>query len=1264
MMMKARRVIALLLTGIFLFTLAVPAFAVDEESEIREAPPTESSTGIEADPLGTEPGPDLETNTAPKWGSDYETAESFTIDSKEDFLAFAALSQAFDEENWQGYTFEGKTVALEADIDLTGETIAPIGTDANGYNMDGFAGTFDGGGHTISGVTIQLTEEMKDNSVLYCGLFGQVGGEIKDLNLAQITVENDDVTGGIAGVLSGTMNNCHIIDSTIVGGGSVGGIVGQADGTVTNCTADADTSVKGAYNVGGIVGELNAVSIANCTNYAAVQPSDASEAKHSSFGGIAGIYYQNLETRAIDSCVNYGMVDAEGHDYVGGIVGLISAKLTVTNCTNAGQVNGGNNVGGISGIANVEAEIMDCLNTGDVTGKENVGGITGKLSNQKQKEIVTAPKVEKCYISGVIAGESNVGTVAGQNLNAANGETAASIAGCIVLPAAAASGASGQGAIIGDNASDGEMPSVITNCLWPSSLGEAPAGLGTGSAEGESSEAVKNNSAYELDGTLVTPIAPESGETIDNLGKAIDQVFSAAVPDLLKATATFKNNGYGTAPAAQEVTMGTKITLPDLQAGSYSLSGWQCGTETYTAHTEVAILRDTTFAAQWKNTAPSSYPINISGGIANGSILVNPASAEQGSIITITVKPNDTYKLETLTAADKNAKALTLTNKGGGIYTFTMPASAVSIQAAFTVIENPAVVVPAEPETKAETGGMTEDEKTIAQAAAKKAAEKPAVDTETLTNMAQEKADNNPVSKEAGLTALKDKQIAAEDTEMSSVTIVVQPYMEIIVKDVEVADTAKTLTLEITPKYQTLATTADPSKDKIVVAKEGETVSNANAVKVEEGKLDVQMSVEMVIPLPDDFTTANALYVTHQKENNRAYVYRGSVSNNVLTFTNPHGFSTFVMSASNPALVEIDGTGYMDVQQAFDEVADGGTITILQANVTATISGSKTFKVAGTGAATLKLGVASGYTLQKNADGSYTVKAVSPSGGGSSGGSSGSSSVNYPVSLPAAIAHGSVAVSPQNAVAGRTVTLTVTPEAGWSLDRLSVTDKDGKTLTLTNQGSGKYTFTMPASKVSVQASFVQGKAPAVTGLPFADVASGAWYQEAVAYVYEKGLMTGTSTAAFSPDMATTRGMIMTILYRMENEPAVDGTSSFTDVAADAYYTKAVAWAAANNIVSGYGDGLFGPDNAVTREQMASIFYRYALYKGYDVSARADLSGFADADQISGYAQDTLAWAKAKQLIGGTSAATLDPAESATRAQVAAILMRFCETIVK
>lgn len=186
----------------------------------------------------------------------------------------------------------------------------------------------------------------------------------------------------------------------------------------------------------------------------------------------------------------------------------------------------------------------------------------------------------------------------------------------------------------------------------------------------------------------------------------------------------------------------------------------------------------------------------------------------------------------------------------------------------------------------------------------------------------------------------------------------------------------------------------------------------------------------------------------------------------------------------------------------------------------------------------------------------------------------------------------------------------------------------------------------------------------VKGLPFADVASNAWYHDAVAYVYDKGLMTGTSTAAFSPDLTTTRGMIVTILYRMENEPAAYSTSNFSDVAADAYYAKAVAWAAANHIVSGYGDGIFGPDNAVTREQMASIFYRYAQYKGYDVSARADLSAFADAAQISDYAQDTLAWANASKLIGGTSAATLDPAGSATRAQVAAILMRFCETIVK
>lgn len=187
--------------------------------------------------------------------------------------------------------------------------------------------------------------------------------------------------------------------------------------------------------------------------------------------------------------------------------------------------------------------------------------------------------------------------------------------------------------------------------------------------------------------------------------------------------------------------------------------------------------------------------------------------------------------------------------------------------------------------------------------------------------------------------------------------------------------------------------------------------------------------------------------------------------------------------------------------------------------------------------------------------------------------------------------------------------------------------------------------------------------PPAAVLPFTDVKSGDWFQEAVAYVYDKGMMTGTSATTFAPNSTTTRGMIVTILYRLENEPAA-GTSAFSDVASGAYYADAVAWAAENGVVTGTTDTTFAPDAPITREQMAAILYRYASLKGYDVSQKADLSGYTDAGTISAYASDAMAWANAQGLITGVTDTTLAPKSSATRAQVATILMRFCETIAQ
>lgn len=186
----------------------------------------------------------------------------------------------------------------------------------------------------------------------------------------------------------------------------------------------------------------------------------------------------------------------------------------------------------------------------------------------------------------------------------------------------------------------------------------------------------------------------------------------------------------------------------------------------------------------------------------------------------------------------------------------------------------------------------------------------------------------------------------------------------------------------------------------------------------------------------------------------------------------------------------------------------------------------------------------------------------------------------------------------------------------------------------------------------------------VSSLPFGDVKSGDWFYNDVKYVYDKGMMAGTAADVFAPNATTTRAMIVTILYRLEGSPAVTGGSVFTDVPDGQWYTDAVKWAAANQIVNGTSATTFAPNAPITREQMAAILYRYAQYKGYDVSGKADLSGYADNGQVSAYAKDALAWANAAKLINGVTNTTLDPQGSATRAQVSAILHRFCEGVVK
>ena len=257
--------------------------------------------------------------------------------------------------------------------------------------------------------------------------------------------------------------------------------------------------------------------------------------------------------------------------------------------------------------------------------------------------------------------------------------------------------------------------------------------------------------------------------------------------------------------------------------------------------------------------------------------------------------------------------------------------------------------------------------------------------------------------------------------------------------------------------------------------------------------------------------------------------------------------------------------------------------------------------------------------------------------------------------------NGTVTVNPTAAKESTTVTITPVPDAGYQVGTVSVTDRFGQAVAVDQQADGTYTFVMPDGQVTVEVTFLQGEAP---DLPFSDVTESDWFYDAVTYAYENGLMDGVGMGLFAPNSETTRAQLVTILHRLAGQPAPSGDSGFSDVETGTWYTDAVAWAAQNGIVNGVSDTQFAPGDDITREQLAVILYRYATYQGYDVSQRADLSGFVDAGTISTYAQEALSWANAQGLVLGFEDDSLRPQGNASRAQIAAVLMRFCQTLAE
>ena len=259
----------------------------------------------------------------------------------------------------------------------------------------------------------------------------------------------------------------------------------------------------------------------------------------------------------------------------------------------------------------------------------------------------------------------------------------------------------------------------------------------------------------------------------------------------------------------------------------------------------------------------------------------------------------------------------------------------------------------------------------------------------------------------------------------------------------------------------------------------------------------------------------------------------------------------------------------------------------------------------------------------------------------------------YAVSTPAA-ENGKIAVSPRYAERGERVTVTVKPDSGYVLETISATDRNGNDLKLTDRGNGKYTFTMPGSRVEVKVTFMEDNS--VLNF-FYDVPNGAYYYDAVKWAVDNGITGGVGNSFFAPNQPCTRGQIVTFLWRAAGSPVVNYAMNMTDVAEDAYYGEAVRWALSEGITTGIGDITFGPDAACTRAQAVAFLFRYAVASGMDAVTLADLiSGFADAASVPGYAVSAMNWALSQGIMQGSGTQLLS-GNTCTRAQIVTFLYR-------
>lgn len=1225
--------------------------------------------------------------------------DPYTLQTRDDLILLSTMTNNGDLMSDDKIYF-----LLVNDIDLSGVNWIPIGSPDHP-----FTGSFDGNGHVISGLTINTPTSD------YVGFFGYVnGGEISKLSLTNVDIVGQKFTGGLVGFayafgrnayLDIRIDNCYV-EGNVSGGDNVGGLIGRIEFGVSNAhcvieNCSISDAVCGINNVGGLVGGSEGNS-AYCLNiHTSCNASDVSG--EDNVGGIIGSYESGINSGEIYDCFNSG--DISGDSNVGGIAGNYITLYSdlIWRCYNSGNISTGKPIIGSSGTWHNSYFLSD---------EDLEGALTSQEMTQQASFVEW--DFETTWEFGEVDGypyPTLQGVPFTYSPDNADDQTVINI-----LSRAPEGLVFGQSEPLRVSMTfDHEIESVDTT----GQSGHFKIVTTDSSGNLTTIYQLAEESQVEIDGCTLTIdvsntkfifneiyyVLMDNGVisfkgTDKKIGFTYNQWNFTMIPILLyqKTPDVWKfyngaecfasdnaeevgsyyitGNDYARLTAhlhLSEVKPRKYYTMFKWSGSCYGMSVWLCLTaQGLRSASDIIPVYDNLYEAELpgKNgNVASAINYYQSQQLLSGNILMQDLFASQ---------PQE----KQLSMLEKVAQEASTDNKYGIICFEWKPAGSQSGK-----ISKHAVAV-----YGIEYGEWMKTVNGITDTYTKKALIYdcsypyygdfeshciyfnddtwciPGYDIRSTTNELSADPQNN--GKLCLVTNSPDILNAVDYVtgDISSMATAFKDYC--VFFGFNAASSAANFEVR--------------SGNKVCVVENGEVVDSSfdeqlniireAAVTSDDVESMYQYATLVLHDSNSSYTVTTTEPICYDIKYDHSYASAISDSSGIVVFSPDGGVTLTNDNAGEYTLQLIADAGYHTLpwHTVLVSGADAENISAQWVENGIKLSGDSLDNISITASdseETIEVTLDTDYTdillkenqntligyVDSNNDGIFETPITNSGSTGdnnnndsSSGNGGGGSSTDNTPSVSMNGNGGKISASSNG-------TVTITPDEGYQIGSISV---NGEQVAIPSDGI----LTGLDSNDEVVVTFE--RITNDTELPFVDVSSASWYADAVQYVYENGMMRGTSETMFSPDETTTRAMIVTILHRIEGEPAADA-SSFTDVMAGSYYTNAVAWAAANGIVNGVNETSFAPDNPITREQLAAILYRYAQFKGYDTTVGGmSLSEYADASQISAYATTAMQWANAEGLITGVTDTTLSPQGSATRAQVATILMRFVENIAK